>query len=65
MAMVRYMNKLMVVAGFALIAFGVFYMPFSRFAAWDLYLEAAASMIFIAGALFFEKDEDFIDEDEE
>ncbi len=59
------MNKPLVVLGFCLIAFGVFYMPFSRFAAWDLYFEAVSSLILIAGALFFEKDEDFLDEDEE
>ncbi len=58
------MNKPMVIVGFCMAAFGVFYVPFSHFAVYDLDLEAVASIILIAGALFFEKDEDFIDEDE-
>lgn len=59
------MNKWMVIIGFCLVAFGVFYLPFSHFASYDLDFEAAASILLISGALFFEKDEDFIDEDED
>lgn len=58
------MNKWMVITGFCIIAFGVFYMPFSPYASYDLDLEAGAVILLLAGALFFENEEDYIDEDE-